>query len=245
MVLQVQGPRLGCLGPGGNRPRAPSWGPNVPSPAVFKHGPQQLPAAAPPYPGPIRPAAGHGQTQEPAGCCYPIPAGLAGAVKRGVRLEAPDNAEGTAPALAPAEPGSGDRVPRPGPKAIFADPAGWLRERDVLLPGVPRLARPVTRERDAAAQRLRDAPYAALTGQHRREMDALLVVPPGSRAPELERWRVSPARAPGPQMVREHQAADGLSGLPGCVLRADGDRGGTGGIGHCRHPGWTRRCWGT
>ena len=27
-----------------------------------------------------------------------------------------------------------------GPKAIFADAVGWLRERDVLLPGVSRLA---------------------------------------------------------------------------------------------------------
>jgi hypothetical protein len=30
-----------------------------------------------------------------------------------------------------------------GPKAIFADAVGWLRDRDVLLPGVSRLARPV------------------------------------------------------------------------------------------------------
>jgi hypothetical protein len=41
------------------------------------------------------------------------------------------------------------------PKAIFADAVGWLRERDVLLPGVTMLARLVARERDAATGRRR------------------------------------------------------------------------------------------
>ncbi len=49
-----------------------------------------------------------------------------------------------------------------GPKAIFADAVGWLRDRDVLLPGVSRLARLVARERDAATQRLWETLYAAL-----------------------------------------------------------------------------------
>src|SRR6266550_7808339 len=49
-----------------------------------------------------------------------------------------------------------------GPKAIFADAVGWLRDRDVLLPGVSRLAGLVARERDAATQRLRERLYAAL-----------------------------------------------------------------------------------
>jgi len=35
----------------------------------------------------------------------------------------------------------------------------------------------------------------------------------------------------------EQHAAGDLSGVPGCVLRADGDGAGTGGIGHCCHPG--------
>ena len=52
-----------------------------------------------------------------------------------------------------------------GPKAIFADAVGWLRDRDVLLPGVSRLARLVARERDAATQRLWETLYAALTGR--------------------------------------------------------------------------------
>jgi hypothetical protein len=86
-----------------------------------------------------------------------------------------------------------------GPKAIFADAVGWLRDRDVLLPGVSRL---VARERDAATQRLWETLHAALTGPQRLALDALLAVPPGARVSELERWRTGPARASGPQMVK-------------------------------------------
>jgi hypothetical protein len=89
-----------------------------------------------------------------------------------------------------------------GPKAIFADAVGWLRDRDVLLPGVSRLARLVARERDAATQRLWETLHAALTGPQRLALDALLAVPPGARVSELERWRTGPARASGPQMVK-------------------------------------------
>ena len=59
-----------------------------------------------------------------------------------------------------------------GPKAIFADAVGWLWDRDVLLPGVSRLARLVARERDAATQRLRDSLYAALTAGQRARCQA-------------------------------------------------------------------------
>jgi TnpA family transposase len=86
-----------------------------------------------------------------------------------------------------------------GPKAIFADAVGWLRERNVLLPGLARL---VARERDAATQRLWETLYAALTAQQRLALDALLEVPHGARVSDLERWRAGPARASGPQMVK-------------------------------------------
>ena len=89
-----------------------------------------------------------------------------------------------------------------GPKAIFADAVGWLRERNVLLPGVSRLARLVARERDAATQRLWETLYAALTAQQRLALDALLEVPHGARVSDLERWRAGLARASGPQMVK-------------------------------------------
>ena len=41
-----------------------------------------------------------------------------------------------------------------GPKAIFGDAVGWLREREVLLPGVSTLARLVAQVRDDTARRL-------------------------------------------------------------------------------------------
>jgi len=41
----------------------------------------------------------------------------------------------------------------------------------------------------------------------------------------------------GDDVLAEQHAADDLSGVPGRVLRADGDEAGTGGIGHCCHPG--------
>jgi hypothetical protein len=102
-----------------------------------------------------------------------------------------------------------------GPKAIFVDSVAWLRERDVLLPGVSTLARLVARVREETTRRLWDTLYAALTEQQRVALDALLVVAPGSRVSELERWRTGPARASGPQMVKAlHRVAEILgSGL--------------------------------
>jgi hypothetical protein len=96
-----------------------------------------------------------------------------------------------------------------GPKTIFADAVGWLRERDVLLPGVSRLARLVARERSAATQRLWDTLYAALSAGQRAALDALLVVPPGAKVSDLEQWRTGPTRASGPQMVKAlHRVGD-------------------------------------
>lgn len=89
-----------------------------------------------------------------------------------------------------------------GPKAIFTDAVRWLRERDVLLLGVSRLARLVAREREAATKRLWETLHAALTEQQVRELDELLIVPPGRRVSPLEEWRTGPARASGPQMVK-------------------------------------------
>ncbi|HEX8157100.1 MAG TPA: DUF4158 domain-containing protein [Solirubrobacteraceae bacterium] len=41
-----------------------------------------------------------------------------------------------------------------GPVAVFNGAVGWLRERQVLLPGVTTLVRLVARERDAATLRV-------------------------------------------------------------------------------------------
>jgi len=89
-----------------------------------------------------------------------------------------------------------------GPKAIFADAVLWLRERNVLLPGVTTLARLVARIRDEATLRLWDTLAALLSPQQRELLDALLVVPEGARVCDLERWRKGPTRTSGPAMVR-------------------------------------------
>ncbi|MEV6868621.1 DUF4158 domain-containing protein [Streptosporangium subroseum] len=73
-----------------------------------------------------------------------------------------------------------------GPKAIFTDAVRWLRERDVLLPGVSRLARLVSREREAATRRLWDTLYAALSEQQVRELDDLLAC---RQVGGFHRWR--------------------------------------------------------
>ena len=99
-----------------------------------------------------------------------------------------------------------------GPKAVFAHAVGWLREHDVLLPGVTTLARVVARERNAATQRLWDTLYAALTAQQRAALDALLEVPPGGRVSPLEQWRTAPVRASGPQMVKALHRVAGIIG---------------------------------
>jgi hypothetical protein len=49
-----------------------------------------------------------------------------------------------------------------GPKAIFIDGVGWLRERKVLLPGVTTLARLVASARDDTMKRLRGVPEGLL-----------------------------------------------------------------------------------
>lgn len=71
-----------------------------------------------------------------------------------------------------------------------------------MLPGVSRLARLVARQRDAATARPWETVSAALTVEQRMALDALLVVPPGGRVSQLERWRTGPVRASGPQMVK-------------------------------------------
>ncbi|MGH3119415.1 MAG: DUF4158 domain-containing protein, partial [Streptosporangiaceae bacterium] len=90
-----------------------------------------------------------------------------------------------------------------GPKAIFADAVRWLRERDVLLPGVTTLVRLVAQVRDDTTRRLWGVLEGLLTVGQRYVLDQLLVVQPGSRVSDLERWRKGPPpRGSGPTMIR-------------------------------------------
>jgi hypothetical protein len=110
-----------------------------------------------------------------------------------------------------------------GPKAIFTDGVGWLRERKVLLPGVTTLARLVAKVRDDTAKRLWGVLEGLLTIGQRYILDQLLAVPPGSRVSDLERWRKGAApRASGPAVIKALDQVPQIEGLElaGALLNA-------------------------
>ncbi len=109
-----------------------------------------------------------------------------------------------------------------GPKAIFTDGVGWLRERKVLLPGVTTLARLVARVRDDTTKRLWGVLEGLLTIGQRYVLDQLLEVPPGSRVSDLERWRKGVApRASGPTIIKALDQVSEILGLELADLGAE------------------------
>ncbi len=88
-----------------------------------------------------------------------------------------------------------------GPKAIFTDAITWLRERDVLLPGVSVLARMVRSIRRESNERLWDVLCQSLSDRRRHVLETLLHVPEGKRVSDLERWRKGPVKSTGRAMV--------------------------------------------
>ncbi len=84
-----------------------------------------------------------------------------------------------------------------GLRAIFADAVGWLRERDVLLPGATTLARLVARARADGDERLWETLASAPTVEQTRVLEGLLEVSEESRFSDLERWRKGPADPTG------------------------------------------------
>ncbi|HEY6315514.1 MAG TPA: DUF4158 domain-containing protein [Streptosporangiaceae bacterium] len=109
-----------------------------------------------------------------------------------------------------------------GPKVIFYDAVGWLRERGVLLPGVTTLARLVSQVREDTTRRLWGVLEGLLTVGQRYVLDQLLEVPPGSRVSDLERWRKGPApRGSGPTMVKALDQVAEVMGLGTAGLGAE------------------------
>lgn len=101
-----------------------------------------------------------------------------------------------------------------GPKAIFTDGVGWLRERRVLLPGVTTLARLVARVRDDTTKRLQGVLEGLLSDGQRRVLGQLLEVAPGARVSDLERWRKGvPPRASGASVVKALDQVAEIRGL--------------------------------
>ena len=89
-----------------------------------------------------------------------------------------------------------------GPKAIFDGSVSWLREHNVLLPGVSVLARLVASVRDEAAQRLWETLYDLMTAEQHRVLDALLEVPGTARTCEFDRLRKGPTKQSGAELVK-------------------------------------------
>ena len=109
-----------------------------------------------------------------------------------------------------------------GPKAIFTDAVRWLRERDVLLPGVTTLTRLVTNVREETTQRLWKMLESLLTAGQRYVLDQLLEVPPGARVSDLERWRKGPPpRGSGPSVIKALDQVAEIMGLELAALRIE------------------------
>jgi Domain of unknown function (DUF4158) len=109
-----------------------------------------------------------------------------------------------------------------GPKAIFTDAVAWLREHQVLLPGVTTLARLVAQVRDDTTKWLWGVLEGLLTVGQRHVLEQLLAVPPGSRVSDLERWRRGPVpRGSGPTMVKALEQVAEVMGLGMAGLGAE------------------------
>jgi Domain of unknown function (DUF4158) len=65
------------------------------------------------------------------------------------------------------------------PSRVFNGAVRWLRERQVLLPGVTTLAKLVARERDATTLRVWDDLAQPMSGGQARLLRGLVVVPEG------------------------------------------------------------------
>jgi TnpA family transposase len=105
-----------------------------------------------------------------------------------------------------------------GPTEIFHYAVRWLRENDVLLPGITTLTRLVARARDQATQRLFTTLAEIPNPAQRRLLDELLTVEPGAQVSRWERWRTGPVRASAPGVAAVlalvvEVAASGLCGL--------------------------------
>jgi TnpA family transposase len=87
-----------------------------------------------------------------------------------------------------------------GPRAVFNEAIGWLREREALLPGVTTLARLVARARADTDERLHELLSKVPSAEQARVLDQLLEVPEGARVSGLERWRKAPAEPTGKNM---------------------------------------------
>ncbi len=78
------------------------------------------------------------------------------------------------------------------PSLLFDQATAWLSERKVLLPGVTTLTRLVASVRERTAKSVWRGLYALPSEAQREQLEALLVVPPGSRVSRMDSLRRGP-----------------------------------------------------
>ena len=87
------------------------------------------------------------------------------------------------------------------PSVLFDLATAWLLDKKVLLPGVTTLTRLISAIRERVAERLWQRVSAAVSPEHRTDMEALLAHGGTSRITNLERLRRAPSRASAPVLV--------------------------------------------
>jgi TnpA family transposase len=89
---------------------------------------------------------------------------------------------------------------RPG--RLFERATSWMLANKVLLPGASVLERFISRLRQRVATRVWKRLGSCLTREQRTRLDALLIVPEGSRTSWLDQLRTGPVTASGPALVQ-------------------------------------------
>jgi TnpA family transposase len=87
------------------------------------------------------------------------------------------------------------------PSLLFDHATAWLIEHKVLLPGVTTLTRLVASVRERTARRVWRRLSALPSEKQRKELDALLVVPRGTRVSRLDSLGRGPTRASAPSLL--------------------------------------------
>jgi hypothetical protein len=87
------------------------------------------------------------------------------------------------------------------PSVLFDLSTAWLVERKVLLPGVTTLSRLIAQVRERSVSRLWRLLVAMPTPEQRTQLEALLIVPGGTRYSNLGRLRRGPTRVSGPALI--------------------------------------------
>lgn len=99
------------------------------------------------------------------------------------------------------------------PSLLFDQATAWLSERKVLLPGVTTLSRLVASVRERTAKRVWRRLYALPSEAQREQLEALLVVPPGSRVSRMDSLRRGPTKASAPALLAALQRHRALRAL--------------------------------